>query len=106
MIFWPWHRKAKNIVKNVTAITGISDEAIKWARSKNNQDMQQVDKSFPLAYEDETQFKYDHEFLHENNLNPEQHHIYCFIGNLSSRYELDTVASAAKILQTQNKSKC
>ncbi len=103
LIFWPWHRKAKNIVKNVTAITGISDEAIKWARSKNNQDMQQVDKSFPLAYEDETQFKYDHEFLHENNLNPEQHHIYCFIGNLSSRYELDTVASAAKILQTQNK---
>ena len=100
-IFMPWHRKVRNIVNNVTGITGISDEAIKWARAKNNQSIQKVDKSFPLAYKNETQFDYDAEFLYKNNLNPKEHNIYCFFGNLSARYELDIVASASKILNTQ-----
>ena len=37
----------KKIVKNVTAVTGISNEAIKWARQKNNQSIQPKTKHFP-----------------------------------------------------------
>lgn len=104
IIFMPWHWKVRNIVNKVTAITGISEEAIKWARAKNNQNIQKVDKPFPLAYKNEVQFNYDGDFLYKNNLNPKKDNIYCFFGNLSTRYELDTVASASKILNAQKNS--
>ena len=104
IIFMPWHWKVRNIVNKVTAITGISEEAIKWARAKNNQNIQKLDKPFPLAYKNEVQFNYDGDFLYKNNLNPKKDNIYCFFGNLSTRYELDTVASASKILNAQKNS--
>lgn len=100
-IFYPWKRKAKTIVKYASAITGISDAAIKWARSKNNQDLQLVDKSFPLAYKRLLDFNFDHDFLSRNNLDKTKHHIYSFFGSLNSRIELDTLVLAAKILQKQ-----
>ena len=101
LIFMPWKKMAKKIVKNVTAVTGISNEAIKWARQKNNQSIQPKDKTFPLAYERDNNFNYDKEFLLKNNLDPKKHKIYCFFGNLSSRYELDTLAASAEKLQSQ-----
>lgn len=101
IIFMPWHLKAKNIVNKVTAITGISEEAIKWARAKNNQNIQKVDKSFTLAYKNEVQFNYDRNLLDKYNLNPKKHSIYCFFGSLNTRIELDTVMSASKILNTK-----
>ncbi len=98
LIFWSWKRKAKNIIKNATAVTGITDEYIKWARKKNNQSMQEIDKSFPLAYEKVTLFQYKDIFLKENNIDPKKDSIYCFFGNLSKRIELETIVLAAKIL--------
>ena len=102
-IFWPWQNKAKKIIKNVTAVTGISDAAISWARNKNNQDVKLIDKSFPLAYESTHDFKFNQKFLDKNNIDPYKHNIYCFFGNLSKRIELRTLTEAAKILNKTNK---
>ena len=99
LIFWPWQYKAKKIMKNVSAITGISDSAISWARLKNNQSIQEQDRSFPLAYESILNFKYSDTFLKKNNIDPLNHHVYCFFGNLSNRIELKTIIDAAKILE-------
>ena len=102
LIFWPWKLMAKNIVKNVTSVTGISDAAIQWFRLKNHQEMQQIDKSFPLAYDNTTDFIFNKEFLDKNNIDPSKHHIFCFFGNLSKRIELNTVVEAAKIIDKEN----
>lgn len=102
ILFWSLNRKSKNIVKNATGITGITSQAIKWARSKNNQDLQETDKAFPLAYENVKDYKFNKDFLFKNNLDPIRDNIYCFFGNLSNRLELDNVAKAAKIIHSKN----
>ena len=105
IIFLPWKVKAKNIIKNVTAVSGISDEAIRWARKKNNQTTKHNDKSFPLAYENNSEFSFNQEFLDKNELDPSAHSIYCFFGSLSNRIELNTVINAAELFHKKNNKK-
>lgn len=102
ILFWSLKRKSLNIFKNASAITGISTQAIKWARLKNNQNIQETDKAFPLAYENLKNYKFKKDFLMKNNLDPLKDNIYCFFGNLSSRIELDTVAEASRIINSKN----
>jgi len=105
IIFFPWENKTKNIIKNVTAVTGITDAAIEWARNKNNQKIQPQDKSFHLAYEKREDFIYDKDFLNKFDIDPSKYQIYFFCGTLSKRIELKTMALAAKILEEKNYSK-
>lgn len=98
ILFYPWEKKARNIIKNVNAVTGISDEAIEWGRKKINETMQSCDQAFHLAYEKTDDFLFTNDFLEKNDINIKKHQIYCFFGNLSKRIELKTLTSAAKIL--------
>lgn len=103
LLFYPWERLLKKIINNVSGVTGISDQAIAWARSKNNQLVQNADMAFPLAYERNNDNNINYQFLSDNNLDQKTQAIFCLIGNLSATIDvgLKTIALAAKKLHEQ-----
>ena len=104
-LFFPWESKSKKILRNASGITGITEEAIHWARNKIKQNIQTHDKPFPLAYIKDRSKIIDENFLIRNKINYKQHSIYCYIGSFSNRIELETIANAAKILESDKNNK-
>ena len=95
---------SRYIFKNADFITGISDEAIIWARMKVQQKFNiNNDKSFHLAYRNDKNLFIDDSFLSINKIDVKAHHIYCFFGTLSKRIELKTLCEAAHILESRGK---
>ena len=103
LLLAPMFRQSRNIFRKASAITGITDAAVRWAVSRGGILESASHKAFPMAYSPHSVDAKDRaqaeSFWESRNISAEgKQFIACFFGQLSRRYELTSVVEAAKIL--------
>ena len=101
----PMRKKLVDICSNATAISGITDDFVKWGIRHSKRERNDKDIYFPMAYIkaelsnekklEANSFWTNHGVENKNTLN------IVFIGTFTNSFEFDTIFSAAKILQNQ-----
>jgi glycosyltransferase involved in cell wall biosynthesis len=103
-----WRTAQKYIVRNATAITGISSAFIDWALSKAKRPKSEQDIPFHLAVNPATppkpEIKDAHNFWDQHNIiEKESQVIGCFAGMLSERYDLFSLIKGALLLNEEER---
>ncbi len=99
----PMRNNLIDICSNATAISGITDDFVKWGIKHSKRERNDQDIYFPMAYikgqitnekkSEAYSFWKKHGIENKNTLN------IVFIGTFTNSFEFDTIFSAAKILQ-------
>ncbi len=101
----PMRKNLIDICSNATAISGITDDFVKWGIKHSKRERTEQDIYFPMAYikgeisnekkSEAYSFWNKHGVENKNTLN------IVFIGTFTNSFEFATIFSAAKILQDQ-----
>lgn len=105
-----WRLAQKYIVRNATAITGISSAFIDWALSKAKRARSSQDIPFHLAVNPatppETEIKDAESFWDHNGITEKEDQVIgCFAGMLSERYDLFSLVEGALLLNEKERAK-
>lgn len=101
LVLFPLERKARKAFAEATAITGITPAFVGWGLGKANRRKTDLDRDFPLAYQDEPlstdALDEAMERWHERGL---QHGAFvaCFFGAINRRFDLETLIKSARML--------
>jgi glycosyltransferase involved in cell wall biosynthesis len=97
----PLNRKAREIFRSATAVTGITDEIVDWGLGKGGRRRSEMDRSFPFAYDASAAVSADKtaavEFWRGHGVSGNDWNI-CFFGALGRQFDLATVIGAAREL--------
>jgi glycosyltransferase involved in cell wall biosynthesis len=100
----PLDRKAREVFKSATAISGITDDIMEWGLAKGGRQRSAIDRSFPFGYDASGSHGADKlaavEFWRQHGVSKEDWNI-CFFGTLGRQFDLATVISAARELMGQ-----
>lgn len=100
-LFLPLNWKAQRVFRSATAITGITNEIVKWGLDKGGRRSSSTDCSFPFGY-DASEATGDGkaeaiEFWRQRGVSGDNWNI-CFFGTLGRQFDLKTVIGAAREL--------
>ena len=101
LLLLPLNRKAGEVFRSATAVTGITDQIVDWGLGKGGRQRTEMDRSFPFAYDAAgavSPNKADAvEFWRRHGVSGNDWNI-CFFGALSNQFDLPTVIGAAREL--------
>jgi glycosyltransferase involved in cell wall biosynthesis len=104
LLLAPMFRQSRNIFRKADAITGITEAAVRWAARRGGvSDDAPRNQAFTMAYSPNPPDPADRaraeEFWERRGIPAGRHQfVACFFGQLSRRYELNSVVKAAAIL--------
>ena len=100
-LFLPLNRKAREVFRSATAISGITDEIVEWGLDKGARRRSSMDRSFPYGYESSAAVSKDKlaavEFWRLQGVSADDWNI-CFFGTLGRQFDMATVIGAAREL--------
>lgn len=100
-LLYPMYRSVNNVLRNATAITGVTEEFVNWGIEKSRRDRTINDKSFPLGYKKKILTEYELEnggkYWADLGITNQTFNI-CFFGTLGRQFDIETIIEAAKIL--------
>ncbi len=100
---WPYYRMLRNAIDGATGVSGLSEPCVEWGLGLGTRARTIFDKPLPLAYEApdlsaeaiaEASAFWDATGVPENR----DALTLCYFGNISRRYEFDTIFDAVKLL--------
>jgi glycosyltransferase involved in cell wall biosynthesis len=101
LAFYPLQQKAKKIFKNTFAISGVTDEFVKFGVKKSGRKQKEFDQAFAFGYpqknignEKKIQIK---DALKKRGIHFNQF-IVCFFGTIGAQFDFEPVIEAAKKL--------
>ncbi len=100
LLLWPLSITVNLACKRATAITGITPAFVEWGLQKANRNRTSLDTHFPLGYSEKVPDKKDileaeNFWLRQGICKNDKKFIACFLGTMSSYFELDVIIKAA-----------
>jgi glycosyltransferase involved in cell wall biosynthesis len=99
LVIRPSYDKLRDILKNSTAVTSISNGYLAWAQ-KNCKDIQRTECFYPALYLDSIQESI-RKYRQEEQRNDEVLRV-IYVGSLGSSYDLPAIVQAAEVMQEKH----
>ncbi len=110
VLLHPYYAMLRHAVDRSAALVGVSDLAVEWGLQHGTRARKPFDGPLPLAYEtppiDDAAMAAARQFWADRGIAPDSSKLtICYFGNISRRYEFDTVFQAIELMSEEERSR-